>query len=177
MRRVYYEETQHLRNSPWIFVLTIALTLGAMLPLLRGIHQQVGKNIPWGNEPMSDQGLLALTAFIFAISCGIVWIFAMMKLHVIIDEAGVHYRFVPNEPKWSTVTREEIIDFAIEKKNLFNGFGHHRQWFIHTKTMNLNGKVLLSLRLKNGKKIKLGSQNPEGLEWAMKKLIPQPEMS
>jgi hypothetical protein len=176
MRRIFYEEDQQLRNNPWIYVFMLAVTMSVLLPLIQGIYQQVIEGRPWGDEPMSDNALIALSVIIFALCCGVTWMLTSMKLHVIIDSEGVHYRFFPNEPRWRTIRKEEIIDFDIHKTNLFNRFGHHRQWFIKTKRMNVNGRVLLSLRLKSGKKIKLGSRNPEGLEWAMKKLITEHEL-
>jgi len=42
--------------------------------------------------------------------------------------------------------------------------------------MNINGTIYLTLRLKNGKKLRLWSRNPEGLKWAMAKLFPKNEI-
>jgi len=175
MRRIHYEEEQRLSN-PWILVSIVAVMMAAVLPLLQGLYWQLLKGEPWGSEPMSDQGLIRFSAFILAV-CGLIsWLVIAMKLHVIIDDRGVHYRFFPNEPKWSAISREEIADFHIEKKNIFNGFGYRRLWFSKTRIMNLSGSVFLSLRLKNGRRIKLGSRNPEGLAMAMNKLIPENEL-
>lgn len=176
MRRIYYEEEQNLKDNRWLWVLLLIFTMGALLPLIDGMYWQVIKGQPWGDKPMSDDGIIALFIIIFIICCLVTWIMVSMKLHVIIDAEGVHYKFFPNEPKWSTISKEEIIDFDIAKKNIFSRFGHRRHWFLKTKTMNVNGTVHLSLYLKNGRKIQLGSRNPEGLKWAMKKLIPKNEI-
>lgn len=72
-----------------------------------------------------------------------------------------------HSPKWST-------DFDVEKKSIFFRFGHHK-WFAIGKNINVNGDFHLLLFLKNGKKIQLGSKNPEGLKWAMGKLIAKNE--
>lgn len=152
----------------------LALTMGALLPLIKGIHSQIVKGQPWGDKPMSDHGIIALTVVVFVICCLATWLMVSIKLHVIIDTEGVHYRFFPNEPRWTTISREEIIDFEVEKKKLFS-FGHHRKWFVKTKSMNVTGTFQLSLFLRNGKKLQLGSANPEGLRWAMRKLLPKNE--
>lgn len=154
----------------------LTLTLGALLPLIHGIHWQVMKGIPWGEKPMSNEGIVAFTAVVFAIACFVTWLVVSMKLHVIIDAEGVHYRLFPASPKWSTFAKDEIIDFNVEKRNLFLRFGHHAKWFSKDKTVNVNGNFHLSLFLKSGKKINLGSKNPEGLKWAMRKLIPKNEI-
>jgi hypothetical protein len=70
---------------------------------------------------------------------------------------------------------EEILDFEVAEKKIFR-FGHHRKWFVKTKSMNVNGTFQLSLFLRNGKKLQLGSKNPEGLRWAMKKLLSKNEL-
>jgi hypothetical protein len=150
--------------------------MAALLPLIRAIHLQVVQGEPWGDKPMSNDGLIAMTIFMFSICALVTWIVVSTKLHVIIDTEGVHYRFFPHEPKWSMVSKEEIMDFEVEKKNLFALFAHHQKWFEKTKTMNVNGNFHLTLFLKNGKKLKIGSGNPEGLQWAMKKLLPKNEM-
>jgi hypothetical protein len=176
MRKIFYEEEQRLKDNQWLYVCMLTLTMAALLPLIRGMHLQIVQGEPWGNKPMSNEGIIALTVFIFLI-CGLVtWIMISTKLHVIIDADGVHYRFFPHEPRWCMVSKEEIMDFEVEKKNLFTLFGHHRKWFVKTKTMNVNGNFHLALFLKNGKKLQLGSRNPEGLRWAMKKLLPKNEI-
>jgi len=146
-----------------------------MLPLITGIYWQILKGEPWGDKPMSNEGLVALSVSVFLICCLVTWILFSMKLHVIIDAEGVHYRFFPYEPKWHLIRREEIIDFDVRKKNIFSRLGYHRKW-LKSKTMNVNGFAHLSLFLINGKKLKLGSNNPEGLKWAMRKLIPKNEI-
>ena len=175
MRKVYYEEEQNLRTNQWLYVCILILTLGALLPLIHGIYWQVMKGIPWGEKPMSNEGIIALAAAVFAIACFVTWITVSVKLHVIIDTEGVHYRFFPDSPRWSTIGKDDIIDFDVEEKHVFLRFGYHARWFSKIRTMNVNGNFHLSLFLKNGKKINLGSKNPEGLKWAMRKLIPKNE--
>src|SRR5688500_10202000 len=136
MRRILYEEEQRLRNNPWIYVFMLAITMSAMIPLIQAIYRQVLKGEPWGNEPMSNEGLFVFFFIILALCIGVTWMLASMKLHVVIDSEGIHYRFYPHEPKWTAITKEEIIDFDIEKTNIFNRFGHHKQWFTKTKRMN-----------------------------------------
>ena len=176
MRLIYYEEEQNLKSNQWLYVLMLVLTMAAMLPLIHGIYLQVIKGEPWGDSPLTNEGIIALAFIIFLICCITTWIFICMKLHVIIDTEGVHYRFFPNHPKWSTIRKEEIIDFDVEKKSIFLRLVHHTKWFVKSKTLNVDGPFHLSLFLKNGRKLQLGSHNPEGLRWAMKKLIPKNEL-
>lgn len=176
MRQVYYEEEQKLKDNRWLLVLLLIFVLGAIFPLVNGIYWQVIKGQPWGDKPMSDAGIISLFAIIFLICCAASWLLISMKLHFIVDSEGFHYKFFPNEPRWSTISKDEIIYFDFVKKNKLSPFGYRRHWFVKTKTMNVNGVVHLTLHLKNGRKIQFGSRNREGLEWAMKKLIPKNEI-
>lgn len=173
MRLIYYEEEQNLNHSPWLWVLLLIFTLGALFPLVNGFYWQIIKGQPWGDKPMSDAGIIALVIAILLLSGFMGSIIVFMKLHVIIDMQGVHYQFFPNERKWNTITKDAILYYEIGKKNIFIRYGYYRYWFVRTKTMNVNGTVHLSLHLTNGRKVELGSRNPEGLQWAMKKLFSQ----
>jgi hypothetical protein len=177
MRKILYEEEQSLKDNRWLYVCMLTLTLAALLNLTHGIYWQVMKGIPWGQKPMSNAGIIAFTAGVFLIGCLVTWLLVSIKLNVIIDTDGVHYRFFPDSSRWLTIGKEEIIDFDVQKNNIFFRFGHHAHWFAKDKTVNVNGDFHLSLFLRNGKKIRLGSKNPEGLKWAMRRLVPKNELT
>jgi hypothetical protein len=126
---------------------------------------------PWGDNPMSDDRLIILAAFLFFVCALISWLFLSVKLQVVVNESGVSYKFFPQEPKWVKISKEEIESFTIEKRNLVNTMRHLKQGSEKLKSMNVNGRAMVSLELKSGMKIRLGSANPEGFAWAMKKLF------
>src|SRR5689334_8880079 len=128
MTRPYFEETQSLKNSHFIWILMIVASASAIIPMGYGLYWQIGKGEPWGDEPMPDQALIGL--FIFVVIClGIMMVcMAYSKLEVKIDDEGVHYRFVPYVFKWSIISRGEISAYEIKKSRSFLGvcqMGYH----------------------------------------------------
>jgi hypothetical protein len=174
MARPYFEETQAFRENRWVWILALIASLVTLLPMVDAIYWQLLKGRPWGNQPLSDGGLLALFGFIL-----VTWGIAMatvfsVRLDLLIDDQAVYYRFVPFKRKWQTVTREEIAHYSIEKKFSLlksGGFGYHRNRLTRTWSMRIRGNNHLSLALKNERKLLLGTQNPDGLALAMKRLM------
>ena len=174
MLRTYYEEKQSYKQNPWTWVVLLAICLGALLSVANGLYWQLLKGEPWGD--MSNEGLILLASFPLFMCALISWLILSVKLQVIVDTSGVSYKFFPKVPKWIKISKEEITGFTIEKGSLMNALRHLND-SEKVKSMNVNGRALMSLELKNGKKIRLGSANPEGFAWAMKKLFSSNEIN
>ena len=178
MQRVYFEEVQAFRENRWVVALVIAVLLAALLPLAYGLHQQLVMGIPWGDKPMSDNGLIAMFLVVI-VSVGIgAFMILSSRLEVKVDGDNLRYRYFPITPQWQLITRALIDSYSLEKGfRMFrsSGFGHHRSFLLRTRSYRIRGARYLSLKLKNGQTILLGTQNPEGLEWAMKKLMAKTE--
>jgi hypothetical protein len=174
MSRPYLEETQTLKDSQWLWVLMIVIAAGAIIPLAYGLYWQVGRGEPWGDEPMSDSGLIGLTIFVAICTAVMFACMALTKLELKIDEIGIHYRFVPYRRKWSLITPHEIESFEVNNMKSFVGMcrvGYHKNVLNNSTTMNLVGTKQIMLRLRNNRKIMIGTTNAEGAGLAMKKLF------
>jgi hypothetical protein len=174
MGRPHFEETQTFRENRWIWILAIVSSLITLLPMVDAIYWQLFKGEPWGNEPLSDGGLLGLFAFVLLAWGVAMTILISVRLDVRIDDQGVYYRFAPIKTKWLNVLKEEIAHYSLEKKFRFlqsGGFGYHRNRLTRTWSMRIRGSHHLSLTLKDGRKLLLGTQNLEALEHAMKRLM------
>lgn len=161
-------------------MVVLLVSTSVMLPLIFGLHTQLVEGRPWGDKPMSNEGLITLFVFMLFTVILIVGLFFTMKLEVRIDEEGVHYRFVPLKNKWQLIKRDQISEYITEKKlRLFvtGGTGHHRNIFTKTRSYRILGLSHLYLKLQNGEKILLGTQNLTGVEWAMKKLMTTNQLS
>jgi hypothetical protein len=174
MSRPYWEETQALKESQWIWVLMIVSSTAAIIPLAYGVYWQVGKGQQWGDEPMSDNALIGLTIFIVICMAVMFVCMAASKLELRIDEEGIHYRFVPYRFKWSLITPHEIESYELRDVRSFLGIcqvGYHRNVLNNSRSMNVFGKKHLALHLRNSRKILIGTTNPEGAALAMRKLL------
>jgi hypothetical protein len=168
MTRTYYEEVQSYKQNPWTWVALLAICLAVLLSVGNGLYWQLLKGEPWGD--MSNEGMILISAFPLFICALISWLILSVKLQVTVDASGVSYKFFPTASKWTKISKEEISGFTIEKRSLVSALRHLND-SEKVKSMNINGRAMMALELKNGKKIKLGSGNPEGFAWAMKKLF------
>jgi hypothetical protein len=175
----WFEEVQRLRDNRWIYALVMVIALGAFLPLANGLYQQLMLNESWGNQPMSDEGLILLTVFVTVSCFTAAFCMLSIKLETRIDEQGIHYKFFPIKRGWRRIIPEEIASYTIEKKfQLFDGVrvGYRKNAFKKMQSFKVSGNKHLSLKLKNGTRLLLGTQSPEGIEWALRKLFKKNEM-
>jgi hypothetical protein len=178
MQRTYFEEVQTFRENRWVPVLVIAISAFTLLPIAYGMYQQLVTGVPWGDKPMSDNGLILMFLSVL-VSIGIAAsVVLLSRLEVEVNEQGLRYRYFPITFKWQLVTPDNIESYTLEKRfRIFQsgGFGYNRNILRQRRSYRIRGGRHLSLKLKNGQQVLLGTQNPEGLEWAMKKLIAKNE--
>lgn len=122
---------------------------------------------------MSQQEIITLWLSTLLASIPVVAILLYSKLQLRIDEVGVHYKFFPGVWKWKTITKTEIESFELSAmKSFFEKLeiGYHRNLLTQSSRMNITGKKFLRLKLKDGRKMKIGSEHPEEMERALKHL-------
>ncbi|HEY0655783.1 MAG TPA: hypothetical protein VGD65_21760 [Chryseosolibacter sp.] len=174
MNAPFFEETQRLRDNPWVLVLIFAVALGPMIPLLYGLYWQIGHGVPWGNEPMEDAELIMLTVFILLTTCTVGFVMASLRLETRIDEAGIHYRMFPVKSKWRVVNPDELEEYSFAtryKPFESGGIGHHRNVLKNMRSFRISGGKHIILKYKNGHRLLLGTQDPGGMEWAIRRLM------
>jgi hypothetical protein len=173
MATPYFEEVQRLRDNAWIFVLIAVVALASLAPLVYGLYWQVGRGIPWGDKPMTDEALIILTIFILITVIVMVFMLANLKLETRIDSEGVHYRMFPIKRRWKTIKPSDIVDYSLDRRyKLFEkgGVGFHRNILKKTTSLKIWGGKHITIQFHDGHKIMLGTQNLDGIEWAMRKL-------
>jgi hypothetical protein len=174
MKRTYFEEVQRTRENPWILVLILVTILAALIPLGTGVYWQLIKGEPWGNEPLSDRGLILLFIFIVVVCSLSAWILLSLTLEVKVDDQGIHYRFVPVKFKWQLISIAEIAQHSFE--NQFGFFeaprlGYHRNRFKNTISFRVAGRQHERITLKNGRKFLFGTQHGEEFDRALKRIL------
>lgn len=174
MATPYFEEVQRLRDNRWILVLIFVVALGSLLPLIYGIYWQIGQGVQWGDEPMSNSGLIGITLMVLVSMALMVFIMTNLRLEVKIDEAGIHYRMYPVKSRWRLVTPSEIEGYSFAnrfKPFESGGIGHHRNLLKNTRSFRIIGGKHITVKFKDGHRLMLGTQDLTGMEWAMKKLM------
>lgn len=179
--RVYFKEEQRLGNSPQIWFMYIAFLI-----FLAGsgwvFYQELILSVPRGSRPTSDAQLqltLVISLIVFSI---LIFFMHCIKLVTKIDEKSISIRFTPLQRKPKVITKEQISRYKIRKYKPiieYGGWGlratndipisyRRRRFGI---AYNVSGNIGLQLYLTNTRKILIGTQNPTGIEHAMKKLM------
>lgn len=102
----------------------------------------------------------------------ILWIFSISRLETTIDSTHIYYRFPPfvnNEKKLSSQDITELKVRTYRPIWEYGGWGY-RLRLRSGRAMTVAGNKGLQLVLSNGKKLLIGTQKPEELNRAVKKL-------
>ena len=180
LSRTYYKEEQSLSNSPsmWVLYLSLLTTVGITA---YGLHQQLVLDRPWGNHPVSNAHMEIIFAVILVFMGVLIFFMSRLTLVVTINKEGISAEFTPFLMKKKHIAKTEIERYEMRKYRPileYGGWGfralgrryslRRRKWGI---AYNVKGNIGLQLYLKNGNKILIGTQNPTGIERAMKKLM------
>jgi hypothetical protein len=161
MAHLHFEEEQRFTNVIWIWI------VGGFILLL-----PVGMTL--ADEDTTRENLTAILLSMAMSLLIVVGILIYSKLQVKINEEGLHYKFFPAITKWKMILKNEIESFEVTPaQNLIEKveMGHKRNIFNKTITMNITGKKFARIQLKDGRKFKIGTDNAEGFERALRRLL------
>jgi len=159
-KKIIFREIQKFRSLIlWIpFVTMVGF-------LLHKTVQQIIFNVPFGDKPMTDTGLVGFFIF-FGIIFPMLFYFANLKIEVRSD--GIYYKFSPMHTKWHTITFQEIKSYQIKKYSPFRTYGGYGiRYGINGKAYNVSGSMGILLELNNGKKILFGTKDPNNFKSAI----------
>jgi hypothetical protein len=169
----FFEETQWLRETRWIWFVAMLWCLITYIPVVYAVYWQLIAGQPVGNRPLSDQGLIILSIALPVMTIIFISIVRMIRLHVYVDGTGIHYNFFPSSRGWRQIHRTEILAYEVrEKKNFFE---HLRRLYSNNRitkirSMTIHGSMIVCLGLKNRWKIMIGTQRPEDFNRALRRL-------
>jgi hypothetical protein len=166
--RTLFDEKQRFTQW-WLWALTVLVSGLIVVVLAIGLYTQFIVGRPWGDEPMSD-GMLIVVA-LFSISA-VVAVFILLyhsTLEIMVDRDGVSYRFPPLLIRnWKRLDRESIQSYKARRYYL-RGYGI--RWDLRgNRTVNVKGNIGIEFKLMNGKKILLGTQQPDEFLAALDKM-------
>lgn len=155
--KVFIEEQRFTQS--WLMLILIFSIIGPFCFGAYGVYKQLFLNIPFGNKPMSDAGLIAFT---FIMMCLSILIF-LFKLTTKIDEIGIHYQFYPIHFSFKTIAWSELKVAKVRTYlpiSEFGGWGFRSGFFGNKgkgKAINISGDIGIQLEFKNGKKLLIGT--------------------
>lgn len=167
-REIYSEEQQFDQLFIWIL---IGVGMVPMIAILgAGIYKQIIMGQPWGDEPLSDLGLILVTVGVFVLLLGIIILFRYSKLEIKVDRWGVRYKFSPFIWNWKEILRHDIKSYKIRKYSFLRGYGV--RWGLDgIKTLNVKGNMGIEFHYGENKKLLIGTQQPELFAQAIEKMM------
>ena len=151
-----HREVQQFRQV-WIWAI---VTIMAGLVWYASVRQLL-LHRPFGDRPMSDI-LLVIFWFIFGI--GLPALFLFGKLVTEVRNDGIYVRFIPFHRSFRKIAFTEVKQYEVRTYCPIMEYGG---WGIRYsssgKAYNVSGKQGLQLELLNGKRLLIGSQQPEEL--------------
>lgn len=177
--RVLFQEEQWVRKSPmiWLFYFAFLVSVG---PISFGTYEQLVLGKPWERRTMPDDVLIGTFLLVLLIMVGLTILFSYMCLQVQVTNSGLTFRFPPFILRERQILKADLERFELRKYRPIFEYGG---WGIRVRgqrrgrgkkfgiAYNVKGNIGLQLYLKNGDKVLIGTQNPVGMEKAMKKLM------
>ncbi len=170
-KKIYYQEYQRQR-AWWVWLIMVSLNL----LFIYACVSQIIFDRPFGNNPMSDKGLIIVTILTLGFS---VW-YLLDGLHTYIDKTGIYIRYAPFHLKSKFYDWNNIDKCYIRKFNPFTetgGVGIKIRTISFRKTFpkfsysyTVAGNIGLEVVLSSGKRVLIGTQNPTELERVLEKL-------
>lgn len=163
-----YLEKQKFRQ-PWLLLLLVGPVLAVFSIFIFGFYKQIIQGQPFGDNPMSDSGLIVTSILVVLVLGSVMALFLFAELSIQIDREGVHYRFFPFHFKDHLIPREMIEKAEVVTYRPLRDYGG---WGIRFgskgKAYNVRGNKGLQLSLRNGKQVLFGTQNEQELEIFLK---------
>jgi len=176
MERLIYKEEQSFRQSfiPWIF---LAVGVFMIVGFSIGFYQQLYLGKPYGDEPMSNKGLIwsSIVSFV-AISTTFIFILSA-KLTTEIWSDGIRCKFPPLVSKFRNIPISDISSAVVEKYRPiveFGGWGWRRRMLRRKTAYDLKGRIGIRVLKQDGRMILFGTHLEEEMKRPVKTLM-QPD--
>lgn len=149
------KEIQFFRQWWMIFIVLVILGLSVW-----GFVSQIVLEVPFGDMPMSDSGLIVLTLLMISFS----GVLLSLRLESHASEKGIRFRFYPVQLKYIQYSWEMIDSIELmEYRPLldYGGWGWRISLRGKGRAFNVKGNKGIYIHLKDGRKRLLGTQNVE----------------
>lgn len=164
MRKEVAEFYEVQRFRQWWIWLTLILLNGVFV---WGAVRQLVSDKPWGDNPMSDTGLLVFTLSMLLVSAAIL----SAKLKTYINKDGVYVQLFPYHLRykfydWSSIFKAHVIKYSPLRAG---GWGIKISMDA-TKHYTVSGNMGLRLTLMNGRKVVIGTNKPDEMVNVLERL-------
>jgi hypothetical protein len=164
----FFEEKQRY-SQWWLWMIIGSAALAVTGSFLYGFYVQFILGEPWGDNPMSDEALIANAFIAVTVMVFLVILLFSSVLEVVVDKASVSYRYYPLIRNWKRIERETIQDFYRKEYTILTGYGV-RIDFHGNRALTVKGNTGIEIAILNGKKFLIGTQKPDEFLDALNKM-------
>lgn len=141
-----------------------------------GFYQQLYLGQPYGEEPMSNNGLIwsSIISFVVVSTIFIFILNGSLVTEIWLD--GIRYKFTPLIRKMRHIPLDQIIDVEVAKYKPileFGGWGWRRRLLTRKTAFNVSGNIGIRVTLKNRSQIVFGTHQQEEMKRATGKMLQQ----
>ncbi len=157
--KLFFKEEQSFVGT-WSWYLVIGITVLAVGGTTVGLM--------FSND---SEGVIGLIIAAIATG-GILVLFYTSKLHVSIDQNRLYYRYPPFVNGEKSISKDDVKEIYVRKYKPiaeYGGWGY-RYRLRSGKALNVAGNVGLQLVFKNNKKLLIGTQKPDAMKEAVRRL-------
>jgi len=173
MKKIIFREVQKFR-SWWVWLILAGAFGASVLPLWYGLWSQLTTGESWGNNPADDITLGVITLLITLMMAGLLLLFFTLRLETEITQEEISFRFPPLVRKWRIIPREQILQFEAGKYRPvadYGGWGVRQGSGKRGRAYNVSGNLGLTIFLKDGKKVLIGTRRVQAIAAAMDRMI------
>jgi hypothetical protein len=161
---VLFTERQRFRQW-WLWLILLGIDGLA----LYSVFKQVIGGQQFGDEPMSNEGLLCATGGLLLVTL----LFLSSRLDTTIKQDGIYVRFFPFQLKakhytWDNLTKSYVRQYSPLAE--YGGWGLRLGLFGKGLALNVSGNKGLQLEFTNNKKVLIGTNKPNELAEALNKI-------
>jgi hypothetical protein len=156
-----FTEEQRFRQ-PWLW-------LTAVVPILLGggllgwsLYSQLARGEPFGDQAVSDGVLIAIAIPTLLVMVGILWLLYAARLETLVRSDGLAVRFFPGRWRLFPYTEMGPIE-AVEVRPVRDYGGWGVRMKRGERAYLVSGTRGIRFGLADGKRIMIGSQQPEAL--------------
>ncbi|MCZ4408420.1 hypothetical protein O3Q51_06345 [Cryomorphaceae bacterium 1068] len=142
----------------WLWAILLSLAVVATL----GLYQQLYRGEPFGDNPMSDTGLIVFAVSMYTFPV----LFGILRLDTTIDSESISFHFVPflkKSFKWTNVESAKVLEYGTE-----GGWGIKHSSKYGT-VYSTGGDYGMAVKMKDGRKFVIGTQKEEELKGFLEK--------
>ena len=167
-RQTRFEEVQRPRQA-WIWCIVL-VTFGLSFGIFGyAFYQQLYRGEPFGNNPMSDAGLLVTGLLVITLSLALLGLFLFCRMETRLngDFLRVDYRpLMHRKIPLRNIAGCEATTYRPVAR--YGGWGIRFAWDGSGWCYNVSGNEGVRLDLANGKHLLIGSQRPQELAAAIR---------